>query len=72
MHNEHVRSYCEHYNLEILEGVFQNYVVEGDRLVAEFKNHEKGILFYNADGSGKTVLKKGDLIMFIIEGERAH
>tara|TARA_B100000287_G_C20620888_1_gene775904 strand:- start:1238 stop:1456 length:219 start_codon:yes stop_codon:yes gene_type:complete len=72
MYNEFVQSYCERHGLEILEGVFQNFVVAGNRLIAEFKNHENVITFYNEDGSEKPVVRKGDLVMFMIEDQKAH
>ena len=72
MYNEYVKLYCDSHNLEILSGVFKNYVVDGNTLIAEFKDCEKGIIFYNKNGSKKSVLKKGDLMLSLVEGEKIH
>ena len=67
-----VESYCETHNLEILEGVKSNYVISNNTLVAEYKNDESVIKFLNQEGKTKSVYRKGDLMLFLLEGQRAH
>jgi len=67
-----VESYCETYNLEILEGVKSNYVISNNTLIAEYKNDESVIRFLNKSGQTKSVYRKGDLMLFILEGQSAH
>lgn len=72
MYNNFVSSYCNHHNLEILKGVLKSYVVIHDKIIAEFKNNEKLITFFNSDGTVKMTIKKGDLALFMLEESIAH
>ena len=72
MHNNFVKDYCSQHNLEILGAGLVNYIVMKNSVVAEFKNNEKLITFFNSDGTIKTTIKKGDLVLFMIEGDIVH
>ena len=72
MHGEFVKSYCRHYDLEIIKGVQQSYIVDGDLIIAEFKDNDSLISFCKPDGSSKTLMRKGDLLMCLIENHKLH
>ena len=72
MNNEFVRKYCEHYNLEIIQGVVKNYIVDGDTLVGEFKDEDTLVSFCQECGTSKSTMRKGDLLMCIIEDLKLH
>jgi len=72
MYNEFVKDYCRHHNLEIIEGVNQSFLVDGDTIIAEFKDTERLITFCNSDGSPKSIMRKGDLLVSVIENLKLH
>ena len=71
-YNQFVDKYCTHHKLEVIKGVKQNFIVKGDLIVAEFESSDNSITFLNSDGSTKTVMRKGDLLMCVIEDLKLH
>ena len=67
MYNEFVRMYCEHFNLDVKHTNQTSWIYEDDQKIGHFNINEKIISFDN----GVTV-RKGDLILSILEGTNLH
>ena len=59
--------YCDHYGLEIKFVNKLNLIFENECNVGSFDENEKIITFANG-----TIVKKGDLVLSIIEGINLH
>ena len=67
MYNEFVKMYCSHFGLEIKYEKGVNWVLKNNERVGSFYPDEKIIAFNNG-----TKLRKGDLLLSILEGTSLH
>ena len=67
MYNEFVKLYCDHYGLEIKYMNHTSCVFENGNQVGHFNDKDKIITFSNG-----TIVRKGDLILSILEGTNLH
>ena len=66
-YNGYVTDYCAQNSIDVLGGPMNSYLVEGDKIVAEFRNHENIITFFHDNNNKLTVMKKSDLLLFLLE-----
>jgi len=69
MNNKFVEMYCAHHSLEILKSKDvhgENHIVENNKSVGFFRDDD------NLVEIGEKTYKKGDLMLFLIEEEKAH
>ena len=71
MNNEYIEMYCDHYNLIVersFESPGENYILENGSIVGFFRDNEKIVEFKK----GTSMYRKGDLLLFLLEGDKAH
>ncbi len=71
MNNKYVEIYCTHHDLKISPSsdvMGENYILQDDKRVGFYRDDDKFIEF----SKNNMLCKKGDLILFIIENQKAH
>jgi len=67
LYNQFVEMYCDHHGLEVKTVDRVNRVFENGREIGHFDDSEKIITFNNG-----VSVRKGDLILSILEGTNLH
>ena len=71
MYNQYIEIYCDHYNLTVEKSndiPGENYILEAGNVVGFFKDNDKIVEFKK----GNSKYRKGDLMLFLIEKDKAH
>lgn len=72
MYNTYVEQYCKQYNLRIQKMHGYNLIYDGTKLVGRYSNGEKYIDMFDDYFSEPKRMRKGDLMLYMMENDKAH